>query len=562
MKRYDDISISNLFTVLRCNILCLVILAYEDISEEEPDETQADVNLLSNSKSSTATEQRRESGPGSGCPGGGHESLFCSPLRIETSAVLGAASGPASAPCLAPGWPHSPFLAAPLASPAPSLPLSPSVPLAGLQHHLFPMFFPLAPVLPGPPHILHTSSTPLASSKLPFSISNILGKKETETKEAEVSKFDILDKPQYLHSSYSQSLTFTDDSGYDSSKLCNSQVEADETEDSYIDVVGLDDEEEDDKTVTKESLNPNRNLSQVVQSGTGEGEKDCDATNIVSEPFSDTRDNVQTHQEIEESKEHVFDIKKKMFDNWSKSKQSQDLKEALCEEAKSAGIAEYRHKKIRRTSHENQELQHELEDNGGVKKKTFVLDKYELNTNINKNKRKEEKWSQSETDSPDKKKDQHKMKKKHKSYKEERWKISKTIKSPVRFPPSSSAPVPDPDPSPRSCSLGEADLIEGLRLLLRVGAHFYAGRLSEISPPDIYGIIIDKERGSKPHIFSRQEIVRDAVSHHEFVSKLSLCHKIYFISPFSRKARDCVFLYLLFMTCLIIVIIIPASVDS
>ena len=63
----------------------------------------------------------------------------------------------------------------------------------------------------------------------------------------------------------------------------------------------------------------------------------------------------------------------------------------------------------------------------------------------------------------------------------------------------------------------ETDLVEGLRLLLRVGSHFYAGRLTEISPPDIYGIIIDKERGNKPHIFSRQEIIRDAVSHRTFL---------------------------------------------
>jgi hypothetical protein len=36
--------------------------------------------------------------------------------------------------------------------------------------------------------------------------------------------------------------------------------------------------------------------------------------------------------------------------------------------------------------------------------------------------------------------------------------------------------------------------------------------LLPLSAPDIYGIIVDTERGSKPHIFSRQEILRDAVS--------------------------------------------------
>ena len=454
-------------------ILSLVISAYEDISDEEPSSAgQADDgNLLSNSKSSTETNQRRKSGPDTSSSA---SLLFCSPLRIETSEAM--ASGPASAPCLASHWPHHLMLA----SPAPPLPLSLASPLLPLTS-----LYPLTPELMTSGYRGQTSSTPLLSSRLPFSISNILGEKETK---------EFSSKPaQHLHpSSFSQNSTFTEDSGYDSSKLCSSQVETEETEDSYIDVVGLDnDDEEELYTVTSVSINPN--TGPVLQS---------DSTNIVSEPLS-----VQTCQDLREGGEHVFDIKKKMFDNWSKSKQSQDLREDPSSEEQGilCGISEYRHKKIRRTSHENQEINHDQDASIGGKKKTFVLEKYELNSsNINKNKRKEEKWSQSETDSPDKKKDPHKLKKKHKSYKEERWKISKTLqKSPLKFPPVSRS---------RGCVLGEADLLEGLRLLLRVGSHFYAGRLSEISAPDIYGIIVDKERGSKPHIFSRQEIIRDAVS--------------------------------------------------
>lgn len=443
--------------------------AYEDISDEEPGSaSQADGNLLSNSKSSTETDRRRKSGHDSSSA----SLLFCSPLRIETSEAM--ASGPASAPCLASHWPHHLMLA----SPAPSLPLSLASPLLPLTS-----LYPLTPELMTSGYRGQTSSTPLLSSKLPFSISNILGEKETKQFSSK--------PPQHFHPAFSQNSTLTDDSGYDSSKLCSSQVETEETEDSYIDVVGLDnDDEEELCTVTSVSINSN--ASPVLQS---------DATNIVSEPLS-----VQTCQDLREGGEHVFDIKKKMFDNWSKSKQSQDLREDLSSEEQGilGGISEYRHKKIRRTSHENQEINHDQDASIGGKKKTFVLEKYELNSsNINKNKRKEEKWSQSETDSPDKKKDPHKLKKKHKSYKEERWKISKTLqKSPLKFPPVSRS---------RGCVLSEADLLEGLRLLLRVGSHFYAGRLSEISAPDIYGIIVDKERGSKPHIFSRQEIIRDAI---------------------------------------------------
>ena len=64
----------------------------------------------------------------------------------------------------------------------------------------------------------------------------------------------------------------------------------------------------------------------------------------------------------------------------------------------------------------------------------------------------------------------------------------------------------------RCCELGETELRDGLRILLRLGPHFYAGRLTAESPPDVYGVVIDRERGSKPHIFSRQQLLRDAVS--------------------------------------------------
>ena len=59
--------------------------------------------------------------------------------------------------------------------------------------------------------------------------------------------------------------------------------------------------------------------------------------------------------------------------------------------------------------------------------------------------------------------------------------------------------------------LKEEDLVDGLRVLKRIGPHFYPGRLTDISPPDIYGIVIDKERGNKPHIASQEEVINEAV---------------------------------------------------
>jgi len=63
----------------------------------------------------------------------------------------------------------------------------------------------------------------------------------------------------------------------------------------------------------------------------------------------------------------------------------------------------------------------------------------------------------------------------------------------------------------QNCVLSGEDLKDGLRILKRVGAHFYPGRVTEISPPDIYGILVDKERGNKPHIASREQCILECV---------------------------------------------------
>ena len=78
--------------------------------------------------------------------------------------------------------------------------------------------------------------------------------------------------------------------------------------------------------------------------------------------------------------------------------------------------------------------------------------------------------------------------------------------------PSDLPPTLEPEPTQTSCLLSESDLVDGLRVLLRLGGHFYTSRLTEISPPDIYGIVVDRERGNKPHILSREEVLHQAVS--------------------------------------------------
>lgn len=51
-----------------------------------------------------------------------------------------------------------------------------------------------------------------------------------------------------------------------------------------------------------------------------------------------------------------------------------------------------------------------------------------------------------------------------------------------------------------------------LRVLTAMGGLFYAGQLTAIQPPDVYAITLDGERGNRPHIMSREEILQNAVS--------------------------------------------------
>ncbi|XP_031635992.1 protein winged eye isoform X3 [Contarinia nasturtii] len=49
------------------------------------------------------------------------------------------------------------------------------------------------------------------------------------------------------------------------------------------------------------------------------------------------------------------------------------------------------------------------------------------------------------------------------------------------------------------------------RVLTAMGGLFYAGYLTAIRPPDLYGVTLDGERGNKAHIMSREDILRDAI---------------------------------------------------
>lgn len=73
--------------------------------------------------------------------------------------------------------------------------------------------------------------------------------------------------------------------------------------------------------------------------------------------------------------------------------------------------------------------------------------------------------------------------------------------------------IEDSKPQDKCILTAELLDIDKLRVLTAMGGLFYAGKLNALEPPDVYSIILDGERGNKPHIMSREEILRDAVSY-------------------------------------------------
>merc|ERR1712130_623710 len=63
----------------------------------------------------------------------------------------------------------------------------------------------------------------------------------------------------------------------------------------------------------------------------------------------------------------------------------------------------------------------------------------------------------------------------------------------------------------KDATLSQEMLKDGLRLLTKIDGHFYPGRLNAIRPPDIYGILLDNERGFRPIIYAREELLKDAI---------------------------------------------------
>ena len=60
-------------------------------------------------------------------------------------------------------------------------------------------------------------------------------------------------------------------------------------------------------------------------------------------------------------------------------------------------------------------------------------------------------------------------------------------------------------------SLTDDLLKDGQRILTLIDGHFYPGRLNATRPPDVYGVLLDNERGFRPLIYAREQLLRDSI---------------------------------------------------
>ena len=83
----------------------------------------------------------------------------------------------------------------------------------------------------------------------------------------------------------------------------------------------------------------------------------------------------------------------------------------------------------------------------------------------------------------------------------------------ILFIPSFFRLEPVEQGTPKSPWLLTQDLLkDGLRVLISEEGLFHGGYVSGIRPPDIYGVVVDGERGSRPRILSTEELLLVAVS--------------------------------------------------
>ena len=64
-----------------------------------------------------------------------------------------------------------------------------------------------------------------------------------------------------------------------------------------------------------------------------------------------------------------------------------------------------------------------------------------------------------------------------------------------------------------------SDLKDGLRMLILQEGKFWPARLNSTKLPDVYGVVMDRQRGNRPIILPRDDILKEAVSSMENLYK-------------------------------------------
>ncbi|ROT61285.1 hypothetical protein C7M84_020957 [Penaeus vannamei] len=72
------------------------------------------------------------------------------------------------------------------------------------------------------------------------------------------------------------------------------------------------------------------------------------------------------------------------------------------------------------------------------------------------------------------------------------------------------ASASDHETKPNVCVIEVGDLVDKARVLVLQDGLLYAGYVVPMTPPDVYGVVIDGERGSRPHIYCREELLEQS----------------------------------------------------
>ncbi|XP_051569961.1 trinucleotide repeat-containing gene 18 protein-like isoform X2 [Myxocyprinus asiaticus] len=79
-------------------------------------------------------------------------------------------------------------------------------------------------------------------------------------------------------------------------------------------------------------------------------------------------------------------------------------------------------------------------------------------------------------------------------------------------PPVNAQPERPCTPAPRNCVINKDELQDGLRVLIPMDDKLlYAGHVSTVHSPDIYSVVVEGERGNRPHIYCLEQLLQEAI---------------------------------------------------